>query len=100
MGAIFSALIAGFVLQKYGRKVTLLVSVAVTLVAFIVLATSKIHEIPAVMIAARAMMGITVGFSMPSATIYVSFFATSPIHALISGHMCFASHSRWLGFFP
>ena len=73
LGAIFSALIAGFVLQKYGRKVTLLVSVAVTLVAFIVLATSKIHEIPAVMIAARAMMGITVGFSMPSATIYVSW---------------------------
>ena len=74
MGAIFSALLAGFVLQKYGRKITLLVSVAVTMIAFTVLATSKIHEIPAVMIAARAMMGITVGFSMPSATIYVNSF--------------------------
>ena len=50
----------------------MLVSVAVTFVAFLVLATSKIHEIPAVMIAARAMMGITVGFCMPAATIYVS----------------------------
>jgi len=50
----------------------LLISVTVTFVAFLVLATSKIHEIPAVMIAARAMMGITVGFSMPAATIYVS----------------------------
>ena len=74
MGAIFSALLAGFVLQKYGRKITLLVSVAVTMIAFTVLAPSKIHEIPAVMIAARAMMGITVGFSMPSATIYVNSF--------------------------
>jgi len=83
LGAIFSALIAGFVLQKYGRKVTLLASVAVTLVAFVVLATSKIHEIPAVMIAARAMMGITVGFSMPSATIYIAECTDPKIRGLL-----------------
>jgi SP family galactose:H+ symporter-like MFS transporter len=73
LGAIFAALLAGFVLQKYGRKITLLISVAVVFVAYLILATSKIHEIPYVMIAARALMGITVGFSMPSATIYVTF---------------------------
>jgi len=72
LAAILSALLAGFVLQQYGRKVTLLISVVMTFAAFLVLATSKIHEIPAIMILSRAMMGITAGFSMPSATIYVS----------------------------
>jgi len=74
LGAIFAALVAGFILQKYGRKMTLLVSVFITFFAFILLATAKIYEIPGVMIGSRAMMGITVGFSMPSATIYVSTF--------------------------
>ena len=46
LGAILAALIAGFVLQKYGRKITLLISVAVTFFTFLILATSKIHEIP------------------------------------------------------
>lgn len=72
LGAIFSALVAGFILQKFGRKITLLVSVSITFFAFILLATAKIYEIVVVMIASRAMMGITVGFSMPSASIYVS----------------------------
>jgi MFS family permease len=72
LGAIAGALIAGFVLQKYGRKITLLLSSVLTFVAFLILATCKIHEVPAVMIAARTLMGIAVGLSMPSATIYVS----------------------------
>jgi len=76
LGAILSALVAGLVLQKYGRKVTLMLSVSVTCFAFILLGTAKIYEIPAVMIASRALMGITVGFCMPSATIYVSFKTT------------------------
>ena len=77
LGAILSALIAGFVLQKLGRKKTMLLSVFLFLTAFLTLATSKIHEIPFVMIAARALMGCAVGFAMPSASIYVSLMPTT-----------------------
>lgn len=83
LGAILAALIAGFVLQKYGRKITLLISVAVTFFTFLILATSKLHEIPGIMIGARAMMGITVGFSMPSATIYVAECTDPKIRGLL-----------------
>ena len=72
LGAILSALIAGFVLQHFGRKKTMLLSSFLFFVAFMLLATSNTHEIPEIMIAERAMMGGAVGFAMPSATIYVS----------------------------
>jgi len=74
LGAIFSALIAGLVLEKCGCKITMLISVAITFLSFVLIATAKIYEIPAVMIASRAMMGVTVGFCMPSATTYVRIF--------------------------
>ena len=50
-----------------------MMSVAIAFIAFLMLATSKIHEIVAVMITARVLQGMSVGFSMASATIYVSF---------------------------
>ena len=73
LGAIAGALLAGFFLEKCGRKMTLMMSVLIAFIAFLMLATSNIHEIVAVMITARALQGMSVGFSMASATIYVSF---------------------------
>jgi MFS family permease len=73
VGAMIGALLAGIVLQKFGRKMTLMVSVVIAFIAFLVLATSSIHENTAVMIVARVFQGMSVGFSMASATIYVSF---------------------------
>ena len=73
VGAMTGALLAGIVLQKFGRKITLMVSVAIAFFAFLVLATSDMHELASVMIIARIFQGMSVGFSMASATIYVSF---------------------------
>ena len=74
---MIGALVAGALLQKFGRKMTLLVSIITAFVSFIMLATSSLHEIPAVMIIARVLQGMSVGFSMAAATIYVSYFTNS-----------------------
>ena len=66
------ALLAGILLQKFGRKMTLLISVMTAFISFVMLATSDLHEIPAIMIVARVLQGMSVGFSMAAATIYVS----------------------------
>lgn len=65
-------MIAGVVLHKFGRKIPLIVSVIADFLGFIVLGTSMFHEMPEVMIAARVVLGMTVGMLMPAATIYVS----------------------------
>jgi MFS family permease len=73
------ALLAGIFLQKFGRKITLLMSVGLAFLSFAMLATSSIHEIEPVLIISRVLQGMSVGLSMASATIYVSWIIVTNV---------------------
>jgi len=71
LGAICSALIAGLIIQKFGCKMTLLLSAGLTFLSFVLVAVAKTLNSPELIIASRAIMGLTVGLCMPSTTTYV-----------------------------
>ena len=72
IGAIPAALIASFLLQWIGRRLTLIFATMLYIFSWIILGTGSIHESLIAIIIARALVGIAVGLIMPAAQIYVS----------------------------
>ena len=88
IGAIPAALVASFLLQWIGRRLTLIFATMLYIFSWIILGTGSIHESLIAIIIARASVGIAVGLIMPAAQIYVSktevfhiFFSYSKIIA-------------------
>lgn len=63
---------SSYPLSRLGRRRTLLLAALVYVAAFVVLGSSSAHEAMPVILAARALMGLAVGLSIPAAQIYVS----------------------------
>ena len=72
IGAIPAALVASFLLQWIGRRLTLIFATMLYIFSWIILGTGSIHESLIAIIIARASVGIAVGLIMPAAQIYVS----------------------------
>ena len=72
IGAIPAALVASFLLQWIGRRLTLIFATMLYIFSWIILGTGSIHESLIAIIIARAFVGIAVGLIMPAAQIYVS----------------------------
>jgi len=83
IGAIPAALIASFLLQWIGRRLTLIFATMLYIFSWIILGTGSIHESLIAIIIARAFVGIAVGLIMPAAQIYVSECTSPEIRGIL-----------------
>ena len=84
IGAIPAALVASFLLQWIGRRLTLIFATMLYIFSWIILGTGSIHESLIAIIIARAFVGIAVGLIMPAAQIYVSRKQVFPILSIFT----------------
>jgi fucose permease len=66
--------LASVLLNSLGRRGTLILASAMFAITFVLLGTASLHESYVAILVSRGMVGSAVGFCMPAAQIYVSFF--------------------------
>ncbi len=71
LGALTGGLCSSFPLSRFGRKKTLLLAATLFCLAFLLLGSAYTTEAMITILAARTIMGFSVGLTMPAAQIYV-----------------------------
>ena len=83
LGALTGGLLAGLPLSRLGRRLTLILTAAIYVVAFLVLGSSYEHESLPVILVSRVACGLGVGMSIPAAQIYVSECTEPSVRGLL-----------------
>lgn len=84
LGALCGGLLSSLPLSRLGRRLTMVISSLLFIFSFLFLGISSLTESLGSIFAARALMGVGVGLTIPSAQIYVAECTESRIRGTLS----------------